>query len=848
MSRIITALCGLVASASVFAQTPNLIDRVEGAAASLREQLATRQIKPTDPPFAQGEAFIDANLGSAARRAVRSRDGATRILATAFEVYLRRLNGNGRFLTEIPSMRDFLSCGSDLVLGGHPSRYARALLAGDEAELLLVSLEWQNGLNCLSARQVDRLARMFGIAAYQAEAAFPDSGPARRALADARMALLNLALLTFDASKGLGAPVVYDWLRVHESALAGRLPSRLDAVYLFDLAPGELVAIDSLADFGGHLTDLLDPANLGFGRCGLLEMYGAGRESGNFACGRGVSCGPSGQIPSLARGSLGPDGLNPNLPSPIPDGVAGSAPFGGASPQDRFGRMNRGLEQRSPYGPLTASLNACSSSGGGPKDRSIDSFSSLGGFAACSAAVMMSLYLDNHYGYCVLRAMVENQPDPLIVVPGPGGRIRGILANQECLTDPLAEGGGGRRINSFYDLLVATNPGGYIDVIKQAAIDRLNTPAGEALIAETYEGLLAEYQAHAVDAGVAANQTVADRAVSNAERHMESDLAKIKNDMIDAIENAEYDESIDSSGATLTKPDGTPDGNIKFNFSDGASFGNMIETLLHEAMHRAVNNRGRVRRAPFWRFSENDSVVHKPYWEALEQNFGWIFDEMFAAYKERLAEESEEEEPEGTDTGTDDDTLPVGPHGPDGSLELCGAAKETVDALLACQQFSPLERRLQGTMFGDGLSTAISEMLDERPDPPVPTPLPEGGDGTIDPSFEQWIQSTTNPFEECFSTLGMGVAGVDSRGRYIVLGESNPANRACATIQCGPDERPVVVGGMCRCSAGEASLPEDFLMRRLCQTSDICFDRIDEDWLEGRETVDRQPPAPVEPD
>lgn len=704
-------------------------------------------------------------------------------------VRFRRQMDNEPFPTEISSLEDRLSCRGDVVLGRHLARYARALARRDKAEQLLVLMEVQSTIGCLSDRQVNVVADHLGLALinWQRERG-NDLGDdlADRVL----LAALNPVVLVFDQSKHQGPTYSYIWLQINKAALQRAAADLNLKLHLHDYLTGMMVGLDTPPS----LAELMDPENIGFGSCSMLEMQAKGSRTGNFGCGREVDCS------AAAAELLGRSGVD----------IGGELPSTSVIPNqpnfDLGSRGNRpGFVRKSPYGiPESGLRDNCSGVGSSIGDAGINGFAGSGlGMAGCVADVMMAQAATQNRSQCVLEAHMNNQPQPGTVLGTIDPRtglpiIRGITgAEDECTTDPLMQDSG-TKDQQF-------------SLAKQRAAEYFRSEEGkkfaQAIALESVDRMEERWRK-------SLQQLLPGRDISNAKKavirqtkqDIQNNPGKYAEAAAKAVEEADRDDTVVEQDQAVGKTD--IEGNVSIDVEDHPSESSMQATLEHEAGVHAVSKAvsSEMDGPTLGQDADHQSEDNV---QNANPKFKKRNDDLYKKDAKQL-EATIRAKMKGT-------IMPSSPDGPDG--QQCVAMSAAMKAAMECesQPRPPLERP-------PGIGRR-GNFLDVNPpiNPDLVSSLSPDDPGTIDPSYEQFIASQSNPLSQCFKDYGYGAVGFDSNGRLIVLESKDVSAAECGAIDCKPPARARNVGGVCRCVTDNGAVMRDFGVDRVCLQSDACL-------------------------
>lgn len=742
----------------------------------LGEKLAS-QDKALTQTIHQGRRYADIvsrddQIEALLDRRYRNADNATDLrqqFANTISIQLRQINLNSPLETERWALRNHSLAAIDLALGRQFARYADAVRQNDKNAQIEVLTELQNGLLLLSADQVERLANQVGRILQQETRILSNrvNNPQQRQ--DALIGILNPALIVFDTIKHRGPNALYDWLRQNRH-LFTNVDQPPATLYVFDRISGVMLGFEQPDDILRNMDELLDPANIAWGHCGLGQMAAAGLNSGNFACAMGPQC----RANPFDRTGLDLDKLRKRLPK---------------SEFDKYsrGNSNNGGKQ-SPYGVSQSRLqNNCRTSSAGAFGSGGKSTGSGGGmmspggggsFAGCLANAMYHDAMANDPARCHLRAAQKLQDarrnESIIVTAGKGGPvIRGIYGNGDCGTNPRMQGGGGYTdkqrqgfstmgevIHDFADKLADEN-----DASGRKLRAMIDSVAGRDLSEEEYDDLAEDIRTHTKICAADCDEpgevdAMADaKCGGNPSRSCEVEIH------VDAEDHVDED---GTCGRECQEKLG--------------------ETMTHET---AAHGGGMVDKTPrevYGKTGEDGS------WEAKSN-----------AEQEAEAEREHERydsAKQGSDSAgnTEDKAQSIAEDiakqqqqpNPLDPPEMCGPVAEAYRDMMQCSA---------GTVAG----------FDDQGNP-IPTPDSENQprdpgmgntDGNVDPSQEQWLDSQygNNAFARC--TRQQGITIVGSNGQvYVIGGDHNAGSgQQCGALDCMPPARARKVNGLCTCVA-----------------------------------------------
>ena len=580
---------------------------------------------------------------------------------------------------------------------------------------------------------------------------------------------------------------------------------RLSKLYFYDFITGSLV---SMVPRGAiSVAPLLDPENIGTGMCSLLEMVGAGGETGDFACGRGISCSANNMnnVPNLGQGTE----LIPN------NSVLGNAAdnsFLGDRGQlfDNLGANFQG--ETTPYGIPVSSLSG-NCEGAGTSAAGIGQLANSPGFSSfsgCLATALAAAAQDNT-GSCIIRASqaIASQQPTTIFGTGRNGLpvVRGVLGDSSCQSDPLAQGGGKPLTSGQF----ASDCRTFYACGKEGAADFFRSQAGVEFTkqllhdaADAWADRLGDI--NSIGSGSRTLTPDQQAAVDAAHDQADAEAGNLAEEGAKAVEDSKQKAGLASKekdagqtrGSDIVVDKGLPD--TKSNQA----------VLEHEAAHAILNK--------FFTGKGGSSGVD--HHEVMKQQPGTYYDrwaQMMEDAKSWIEEQLNPSKDEEEDTPPSDDQDQTQTPKPDEGY--CTALSESMKTLMACT--NPIEFPFEAP---GGLSPE-TVILPERADGPTfLTPLPD------DDGFAKSEAAAASMFGECYAQFGMNVLGVDKKGNLIIGGTADLSSNRCGALDCTPPSVAKPVNGFCQCVGDGPDIGRIYREmghKRLCATSDACIPRID---------------------
>ncbi|MDC0715625.1 hypothetical protein [Nannocystis bainbridge] len=754
--------------------------RAEAAPASLGEQVQQmealdRQIAGSLRGFPGARPMTDAvrkrvkTYRSLARRTVPEvalqGDAAMQRAVTGLD-FSALLQGAARYrpwATERLELRDRAECRAEVGLGRHFARYAAALATKDELAAMLVLSEYQNALNCLTAWQVAAWTDILGHALRQYEASLQGDGFGKSGLANFRVAVFNLVLLTVDLAKHAGPNAAHRWAQAVAPEVAAALAGDKQSVYLFDPLRGEMIGRRAdVVDL--RLVELLRDRNIGAGACGFSEMLATAEAGGSPACGRGLGC---------ATGE-----------TKLPGGRGDHTPFGLKSDALRASNCSGAGGSGGGKGKGGGGGGASAGGGSGPGPFGATGKGTSIGSCAATAAVVASWQMTT--SACTLAQAMSKKSFEVGKLPqGKDLPVRGFYGEGGC-GDPRTVGDQPAGPESSSGTVDETE----LDfaTARKRSADWLRTKEGEKYVVKAAQDTISAAESrerlnHAID-GSKFPKERADYYQGLRER-VAKDGKILAEAAARAVETASLDRIAgkDVHGAAGITDDAT--NRITIDRDVHPDVGTMQSTLEHEAVHVVANTMNAMYAAELTqgdvrvRFNEADG--HAATRASLRGGY-------VERYLDLVGEEAEAEQRRRTQGKGGRNRRP-GIDGPG----RCGAAAAAVAEFMACR-------------------------------PGTDKPLPKSGGLTpspgLTPPAEGPSTASGQAFMSCLHAAGVGVAVGDAGTLQARAQATSPTG--CAAMKCSDGAAKMTGGSGCRCTAADGLILPDLFSAHLCQHSDAC--------------------------
>ncbi|MEM7670469.1 MAG: hypothetical protein AAF317_15250, partial [Pseudomonadota bacterium] len=716
-----------------------------------------------------------------------------------------------------------------------PVRLQGSISEDQDHETLLSLIEFQNGLNCLSARQVRDFAWAFGQALLRLED-YLTLSPADRD------AFFNLALLSVDQAKFAGMSPLHQWLRTHGAELRDRMVAANEPLYLYDYMTGHLVGMtgDPLRAFG--IEQVLDPANIGMGSCSFLEMEGNGLNTGSHACARNLGCAAS---DPLSVEDLG--GVVPGRDA-TPDGriiLDHELRRTGDLQLDRRDLTDLQLigALRTPFGTPIADLrpDVCENGvntgigglgtagfGSGQGDaRTGIGLAAFGNsnWVGCVAATTIANRNKGDWATCQMNVAWNAANGAYDEDYRTGGGIRafGASGHGSC-SDPLAQGGSQSGEDDGYTPYLSDPTEAKAAFAK--AKSNIAEASGEDGLARL---LLGEFFDRYIDASIVAAAFSPDLSPEHREQAVaayegvRADKDNILDAAFETIEDAQ--EGYVNGNFAETNTEKGVNGEITVDLDKHSSSSTLEGTLLHEAMHvikklifaGARNNFFALTLAPS--LDEHDLIYEM---EGTSSNVvsDYFTDRAKKSYNDNndvndamnnldcldavsCAEAAGQSNAKDQGDGGAGDQLPAGP-------QLCGAQQAMMRDMMSCTSVGQFGGSGTGGIdpVASGGGTSDAAVVDP---------------GRVLPTLEQWTNAQSNVFTQCMAKYGIGTAGTDENG-FVIAGINEPSSSTgCGVMICPPGGTAAAVGAGCACSGRNGELGRPYGNEKLCFTSDACL-------------------------
>ncbi len=805
-------VAALTTLGSAYAST-DTIDDYERMDASVSVALIKNWPDPSTPDEAIKalDRHVSLELVGALAQSSLSAADRPRLTALWISRALRDAYGQGLLVTERSELWNTSACKQDLSASRFPSRIALAASKKLDHEVLLTLVEFQNGLNCLSARQAVQFAHAFGRSIVRAEHSFKLS-------TQDRLSLFNLALLTVDQTKFAGRTPLYEWLKRHAAELkdAQRLTGR--PLYLYDYVTGQLVGISGAPLQALGIERILKPEAIGMGACSFLEMEASGLKTGNYGCSRSLGCGDSNGegktreswSSSLFNGSE----MRDRMLRDIEAAKRGKTPMGVSVSKAQSASCGGAGSAGSAMGAGGLSDGSGSGAGGIGLGRLAN-----GNWQGCVTATTIATAVGSSYGQCVVgtgkRAQRAAQSGGSY---GPG-KVSGVGGGNGC-TDPLAQRGSGtvgEDGHGSYDSQDSDNTDNKeaLAQAKKNAAAWLRSAAGQRYVQSVVEITLQEYRA---DVNSNANLTDAQRTarlndINRVALDVRRNPGKYADHAAKAIESAGIDDTLVEKEDALAQTEQTAGNTPKVTIDTSAHVNRsqLEATLAHEGGHVAKMLAGSTMTNKVYEdeYSEKDEHTVIQAWEKSGGEIGdwfWIRNSADRAtqakYNKRAcsadAECAKRRELEAAGTGNTQ--MPEGP-------QNCSPLQAAMMDMLSCANPSaaadPLGRdSAGGSGTGGGASVAP---------------------GLVLPSVDQWNNAQKNVFSQCLAAYGVGTPGLDGNG-YLSVGLDNPASATgCGAMLCPAGGSSAAVGGGCACGSKAGDIARLLGPASWCFNSDACL-------------------------
>ncbi|MDX1459937.1 MAG: hypothetical protein R3348_02675 [Xanthomonadales bacterium] len=707
------------------------------------------------------------------------------------------------------------ACTVDLGSSRHLARYARAVATHDPAEQFIVMVEYQLALNCLTAWEARNYADALGLALLEWDEQVKKHLTPMVDASSLRNALFNPPLLTVDLTKSWGRNWSYIWLHLHKFENSHNFQSRTTPTHLFDYISGAMAAFDNERAMEIDLEQLLDPDNIGFGACSFLEMQARGAAVGNFGCSRGLEC---------RRQALAEELGATTIPSISPDIDLGVSIPG--QPGMTVPGM-RSQPEQTPFGRSARNLSSNCGGAGGASQAGINGFAPQGSgdFMGCVVNAMVADAMANNPAECILTAARKTAADdPVVVIGGIDPAtglpiIRGFRGSPDgCATDPLAQGP---------IAIDGESDGGCADKFacaKAGAVEFINSPEGKDYIKTMAHKLLDAHEKRLNDRlanfGLSPSQAKLDT-YKAAREHIENHPEEYVKAAEETAKNAKNDSTtLEKHGALAF----TREGKANVDVEEHPDVDSLQGTLEHEATNHGVSARVAQQLGELPGLDNDEDHAARDQADAEHPDVAHEMNvEKFKNAKDTLKKRFQQLQNKKKNTGSAGQPgtqQPGSPHGPDG--EVCSAMSEAMEEWAQCHNLDNPDRPLgpDRPPIGSQISRVpnFDGSLLSQPGLPLPN------DGTVDPSHEQFINSQSNVFTDCMKRYGLGIVGMDDKGRLIVIGPTGSLpSQSCGDMDCEPPARPQDVNGVCRCVGDGREIFRDLGAGLLCQQSDACL-------------------------